>query len=149
MKLKLAAVLSAFALACPAAHGEEAQPSWIAGVADETLSAVDDSTVMLAPMEGRLVLDFAAHGGDSQKTTFAFVSDKMGTVADDDATGGKPDGFFRLTEVGLEIQYDDGNTASLFANVDNGLTMKRRTAGGETVCVSWYPKAHVFSEAER
>jgi len=37
----------------------------------------------------------------------------------------------------------------LFANVADGLTMTRRGAGGESICVSWYPKDHVFSDAER
>ncbi|HWA92478.1 MAG TPA: hypothetical protein VG889_20755 [Rhizomicrobium sp.] len=153
MNLKLAATLAAFVLAGTSVRAEEGAKAdegaaWIAGIADETLTAVDDSTVTLSPMEGRLELDFAAHGGETQKTVFTFMSDRMGSVVSDEA-GGKPNGFFRVTDVGLEIQYDDGNTAALFANVDDGLTMTRRGAGGATVCVSWYPKDHVFSEAER
>lgn len=124
------------------------EPLWLGGVADEPLIAVDDSTLTLSPLEGRLALDFVSHDGESQKTIFAYVSDKLGTVTDDDS-GGKVNGFFRLTDVGLDIQYDDGRTASLFANVANGLTMTRRGSDGGTVCVSWYPKDHVFSEAER
>lgn len=125
-----------------------ADSPWTAGLADEPLVAVDDSTLTLSPMEGRLVLEFVSHGGLAQKTNFVFVSDRMGTVSDDDS-GGKPDGFFRQTDTGLDIQYEDGRTASLFANVADGLTMTRRGANGQTVCVSWYPKDHVFSAAER
>lgn len=141
------AFAAAFALICSTAPSLADSP-WTSGLADETLVAVDDSTVTLSPMEGRLVLEYTSHGGLAQKTVFAFVSDKMGTVSDDDG-GGKPDGFFRQTDVGVDIQYDDGRTASLFANVADGLTMMRHGMGGETVCVSWYPKDHVFSAAEK
>lgn len=147
-------VFVVLALVCAAVPGlaEEAadasDPAWTAGLADEKLVAVDDSTVTLSPMEGRLTLEFVSHSGGTQKTIFSFVSDKMGTVADDDS-GGKITGFFRQTDIGLEIQYEDGRQAALFANVADGLTMTRRGAGGESVCVSWYPKDHVFSAAER
>lgn len=135
---------------CSAAEpaGETSDASWTSSFAEDTLVAVDDSKVTLSPMEGRIVLDYVSHAGATQKTTFSFVSDRMGTVADDDSNG-KAIGFFRQTDVGLEITYEDGRTASLFANVAEGLTMTRRGAGGETVCVSWYPKDHVFSAAEK
>jgi hypothetical protein len=133
-------------LATDAPNGGASQP-WIAGLADEPLTAVDDSAIELSPMEGRVVLTFTPRGGAVQKTDFVFLSDKIGTIADEDV--GKVNGFFRTTDNGFEIQYDDGRTASLFANVDDGLTMTRRGSGGESVCVSWYPKNHAFSEAER
>src|ERR1700754_557458 len=122
----------------PRATGDAGSvPSWIATLADEELVAVDESRDTVSPMEGGFVVQFE-RSGDTQKTTFSRVGDKMGTIADED-TSAKPTGFFRLTEVGVEIQYDDGRAASLFANVDNGLTMTRRGEGGQTVCVSWYP----------
>lgn len=153
MRYTLAAAVAALTFACTAALGDEggSEPGWVAPLADEPLVAVDDSTITLSPLEGRMVLEFAPRGGGMQKTDFVFLSDRIGTVADEDGGGkaGKVSGFFRVTDSGLEIQYDDGRTASLFANVDDGLTMTRRGSGGETVCVSWYPKDHVFSDAER
>jgi hypothetical protein len=108
--------------------------------------AVDESTLTLSEMEGRLMLAFGSKGSELQSTAFTFVSDKMGIVTED---GPKPIGFFRQTDYGLEIQYDDGRSASLFANIADGITMTSRNARGETVCVSWYPENHVFSAAER
>jgi hypothetical protein len=98
-------------------------------------------------MEGRLTLEFVSHSGISQTTVFSFIDDKMGTVSED--SGGKPVGLFRQTDQGLEIQYEDGQSVSLFANVADGLTMVRPGSSGEKICVSWYPKDHVFSVEER
>lgn len=123
-----------------------ADSPWANGLTEEKLVAVDESTLTLSQMEGRLTLAFGAKGSQPQSTSFAFVSDKMGTVTED---GPKPIGFFRQTDYGLEIQYDDGRSASLFANIADGITMTSRNARGETVCVSWYPESHVFSAAER
>ncbi|MBV8977483.1 MAG: hypothetical protein JO261_15260 [Alphaproteobacteria bacterium] len=147
-RFAVAAALSCFVLPVLAETGSDADLAWTAGVSNMELKAVDDSQMTLSPMEGRIVLEFTPRGGTAQKTFFSFMSDKMGTIAEDEGST-RPSGFFRLSDVGLEMQYEDGRTASLFANVAGGLTMTRQGTNGQSVCVSWFPKEHVFSAAER
>jgi hypothetical protein len=125
-----------------------ADSPWLSGVADQELVAVDGSKITLTPMEGRVVLSIVSPAGVETKSTFVFINAKLGTVAEP-GDNGEVSAFFRQTDVGLEIQYDDGRTASLVANVDNGITLTRHTASGETGCMSWYPHGHVFSTEER
>jgi len=99
-------------------------------------------------MEGRLTLAFVSRSGEGQKSYFVYLSDNMGTVADE-GDKAKVSGFFRQTDTGLEIQYGDGRTASLYANSDDGVTVSRKYPGGAVACVSWYPSGHRFSEEER
>src|SRR4029077_8793656 len=88
----------AFALACglaqPAEGGEAAgatpppeSPAWLQPVAGVKLVAVDGSTMTLSPSEGGFALALTASGGASQRSTFAFMSDRLGTISDDADTG--------------------------------------------------------------
>ncbi|MBV9991838.1 MAG: hypothetical protein JOZ72_11150 [Alphaproteobacteria bacterium] len=123
-------------------------PAWLMSVADQDLSSVDGSTLSLSPTEGHLLLSFVSHNGETQKTTFTYLSDSLGTVLDE-GDNAKVSGFFRQTDTGLEIQYGDGRTASLYANSEDGVTVMRKYTSGATACVSWYPSGHHFSEEER
>ena len=142
------AAAGALALVCLTGSAFADPPAWLAGVADQELVAVDGSTLTLSPMEGRLTLAFVSHGGEAQRTDFVYLSDTLGTVTDQ-GDKAKVSGFFRQTDTGLEIQYGDGRSASLFANTADGLTMTRKDASGGSICVSWYPSGHRFSEDER
>jgi len=122
-------------------------PSWLANVSGVKLVAVDGSTLSLAPTEGGLSFALISQNGATQKSSFAFLSDKLGTISDD-ADAGRVTGFFRETENGFEAQFGDGRTESLTANVAGGLTMTIRN-GSDSSCTSWYPPDHVFSAGER
>ena len=87
-------------------------------------------------------------GGVPQKTTFTFMNEKMGTVVEDGSGhGANVTGFFRLTDIGVELHYADGRAETLAASDGGGVTMV--TSGARVSCRSWYPEGHVFSEAEK
>lgn len=141
------------ALACaigPAWSGETesaAGPAWLATISDQTLIAVDGSSLTLAPGRDALALTTVSPAGGAQKKLFVLMSDNLGTVAD----GAEPahiTGFFRVSDSGLEAQFADGHTESLTLNGAGGVTLATHAAGSIT-CVSWYPSGHAFSDAER
>jgi hypothetical protein len=149
----------AFALVCALAQAAEAgeasaantqleSPSWLQPIAGTKLSAVDGSTMTLAPSEGGFALALAAPNGATQRSSFAFMSDRLGTISDD-ADAGHVIGFFRETETGIEAQYADGRTQSLVANAAGGVSFTTRASTGETSCSAWYPATHVFGAAEK
>jgi hypothetical protein len=112
------------------------------------LVAVDGSTITLSPTEGGFALALAAPGGAAQRSSFAFLSDRLGTISDDADTGHVV-GFFRETDTGIEAQYSDGRTQSLVANNAGGISLTQHPAAGAASCVSWYPSDHVFGAAEK
>jgi pilus biogenesis CpaD protein len=141
--------LSALALAILlGAVQTRADSPWLAEFTNQELTAVDGSKLTLTPSEGRVVLTIASPGGTEQKSTFTFLNDRLGTVADE---GDKDDiaAVFRQSDIGFEITYGDGRSASLVANTADGLTLTRRTPSGESGCMSWYPAGHAFSAEER
>jgi hypothetical protein len=161
MKRRLAVLAVAFA-ATPALAGESlpatvpnaAAPNatangseWLSNVSGVKLVAVDGSTLSLSPTEGGLSLALISQNGAAQKSSFAFMSDKLGTISDD-ADAGHVTGFFRETDNGFEAQFADGRTESLVANTAGGLSLTVRN-GAESNCTSWYPPDHVFSATER
>ena len=123
-------------------------PAWLGSMAGEKLVAVDGSTLTLSPSEGGLALTLVAQNGTAQKSSLAFVSDRLGTISDD-ADAGHVTGFFRETDSGLEAQFADGRTESLVANTVGGISITIRSIAGESNCTSWYPSDHVFSANER
>ncbi len=123
-------------------------PAWLSSIASAKLVAVDGSTLTLSPAEGGLSLSLMAPSGAAQKSTLAFVSDKLGTISDDSDIG-HVIGFFRETDTGLEAQFADGRTESLVANAAGGISMTIRTSANESSCMSWYPPDHVFGTAEK
>lgn len=146
----------ALALACAFAHPAEAggapaateSPGWLSPLAGVRLMAVDGSTLTLSSSEGGFALALAAPNGASQHSTFSFVSDKLGTIADD-GDAGHVVGFFRETDSGLEAQFADGRTESLVANGDGGISLMLHAASGEASCFAWYPSGHAFSAGEK
>jgi hypothetical protein len=122
-------------------------PAWLANVSSVKLIAVDGSTLSLTPTEGGLSLALSSQNGSAQKSSFAFISEKLGTIADD-ADPSRITGFFRETDNGFEAQFADGRTESLVANTAGGLSLTTRD-GATSSCTSWYPPDHVFSATER
>jgi hypothetical protein len=144
------------ALACAFAQAAEAGavpaagegPAWLTPVAGVKLIAVDGSTMTLSSSEGGFALGLTTANGGSQRSTFAFVSDKLGTISDD-ADAGHVIGFFRETQFGIEAQFADGRTESVVANDQGGVSLTLRPAAGEASCTAWYPSGHVFGAAEK
>ena len=90
----------------------------------------------------------AAGGSDrrqrARKTTFTFMTDRMGTVVEDSgapSAGSSVTGFFRLTGKGVEIRYSDGRSAMLAASADGGVQMALDGDAGPS-CRAWYPAGH-------
>ena len=123
-------------------------PGWLGSMGGEKLVAVDGSTLTLSPSEGGLAMALISQNGIAQRTSLAFLSDRLGTISDD-ADAGHVSGFFRETDNGLEAQFGDGRTESLVANTAGGISLTIHDAAGMTTCTSWYPADHVFSAAER
>jgi hypothetical protein len=144
MRSVLFAAVSAVFFCSGAAAQDQA---WLAGLTDEQLSAVDGSTLTLSQEEGRLALSIRMRSGAETNSAFNFINENLGTVTDEGDKG--VSALFRRTDIGLEILYGDGRSASLVANTQDGLTLTRRTLGGESGCMSWYPAGHVFSSDER
>lgn len=132
----------------PAANTPPESPAWLQPVAGVKLSAVDGSTLTLAPSEGGFALALTAPNGAAQRSSFAFMSDRLGTISDD-SDAGHVIGFFRETDTGIEAQYADGHSQSLVANNAGGISLTAHAATGEASCVSWYPSDHVFGAAEK
>jgi hypothetical protein len=119
-----------------------------AALAGVRLKGADGSIVALSPIEGGIEMALTPAGGVPQKTTFTFMTEKMGTVVEDGSGhGANVTGFFRLTDTGVELHYADGRAETLTAGAGGGVTAV--TAGGRISCRSWYPEGHVFSEAEK
>jgi len=145
MKSVLFAAVSVF-LACTAAAAQD--QAWLSGLTDEELTAVDGSTLTLSQEEGRLELSIRMRSGSETNSNFNFINENLGTVTDE-GDKGQVSALFRRTDIGLEILYGDGRSASLVANTEDGLTLTRRTPAGESGCMSWYPAGHAFSPDER
>jgi hypothetical protein len=129
----------------PASSGP---PAWLSSVADQKLMAVDGSSITLSPSEGGLSFALVAPDGGSQRSTFAFISDRLGTISDDSDIG-HVIGFFRETDSGFEAQFADGRTETLALNAAGGVSMTTRSATSDSSCTSWYPADHVFAVAEK
>src|SRR5207302_7147247 len=111
------------------------------------LTSIDGSSITLSPADGGLAREIASPSGNIQRTLFAFINDKLGTVADANDIR-KATGVFRRMEGGFEIEYADGSTETLALNPDGGLTQETMSAAS-MACVSWYPQGHNFSVEER
>jgi hypothetical protein len=120
-------------------------------VSGKTLIGVDGSSIALTLIEGGMELQVVPTEGTAKKTTFTFMTDRMGTVVEDSgnpSVGSSVTGFFRLTGKGVEIRYSDGRSAMLSANPDGGVQMALDSDSGQS-CRAWYPPGHTFSDAEK
>ncbi len=121
-----------------------------AALAGAILKGVDGSAVALNPIEGGIEMALTAPGGVPQKTTFTFMTDRLGTVVEDGGHGANVTGFFRLTQTGVELHYADGRAETLSATPEGGVAMVLTAAsGGGASCRNWYPDGHVFSDSEK
>jgi hypothetical protein len=120
-------------------------------VSGKTLIGVDGSSIALTLIEGGMELQVVPADGTAKKTTFTFMTDRMGTVVEDSGSpsaGSSVTGFFRLTGKGVDIRYSDGRSAMLSANPDGGVQMVLDSDAG-AACRAWYPAGHTFSDAEK
>jgi hypothetical protein len=120
-------------------------------VAGKTLTGVDGSSIALNLIEGGMELQVVPAEGTARKTTFTFMTDRMGTVVEDSgapSAGSSVTGFFRLTGKGVEIRYSDGRSAMLAASADGGVQMALDGDAGPS-CRAWYPGGHAFSDSEK
>jgi hypothetical protein len=121
------------------------------GVSGKTLTGVDGSSIALTLIEGGMELQVVPAEGTARKTTFTFMTDRMGTVVEDSgipSAGSSVTGFFRLTSKGVEVRYADGHSAMLSASTDGGVQMMLDGDAGPS-CRAWYPPGHQFSELEK
>ena len=117
----------------------------------KTLTGVDGSSIALTLIEGGMELQVVPADGNARKTTFTFMTDRMGTVVEDSGSpsaGSSVTGFFRLTGKGVEIRYSDGRSAMLSASADGGVQMALDGDAGPS-CRAWYPAGHPFSDSEK
>jgi len=124
------------------------------GVSGKTLIGVDGSSIVLTVIEGGMEMQVVPASGLARKTTFTFMTDRMGTVVDDggsSSAGSSVTGFFRLTGKGVEVRYADGRSAMLSATPDSGVQMMLDGDEGPTgpTCHAWYPTGHQFSDSEK
>jgi len=126
-------------------------PRGFDNISGKILTGVDGSRIALTLIEGGIERQITTAGGSSQKTTFTFMNDRLGTVVEDGgpAAGANVTGFFRVTDNGVEVRYADGRAEMLTASTDGGLLMSLVSAGGDNSCRSWYPDGHIFSEDEK
>jgi hypothetical protein len=120
-------------------------------VSGKTLIGVDGSSIALTLIEGGMEFQVIPIDGTARKTTFTFMTDRMGTVVEDSGSpsvGSSVTGFFRLTGKGVEIRYSDGRSAMLSANPDGGVQLVLDSDSGIS-CRAWYPAGHAFSDAEK
>ena len=121
------------------------------GVSGKTLIGVDGSSIALTLIEGGMELQVVPADGTARKTTFTFMTDRMGTVVEDSGSpsaGSSVTGFFRLTGKGVEMRYADGRSAMLSASPDGGVQMALDGDAGPS-CRAWYPAGHGFSDGEK
>ena len=121
-------------------------PDAFASLSGKALLGVDGSSIALTRIDGGIERQITDAGATPKKTTFTFMTDRMGTVVEDGVT--TVTGFFRLTDAGLEVRYADGRSENLSANGGGGILLTLEAAG-QTSCRNWYPQDHVFSEADK
>lgn len=120
-------------------------------VSGKTLIGVDGSSIALTVIEGGMELQLVPMDGIPKKTTFTYMTERMGTVVEDGASpsaGSSVTGFFRLTGKGVEIRYADGRSTMLSSGPEGGVQMMLDTDSGPS-CHAWYPPGHSFSDVEK
>jgi hypothetical protein len=142
---------AAFLLSCclpqSSAAGAEAQQP-LDALSGQMLSAVDGSTITLQPTEDGMTRVLIAPDGRVERTHFSFLGAKLGVVSD----GHDPNrllGVFREGDGRIQAQFADGHDEVLTASADGGLKMTISADGGARTCMAWYPKGHLFSDAQK
>src|SRR6266446_2176711 len=117
-------------------------------VIDQMLISIDGSIISLTASEGRMAREIVGANGAVQRTSFVFINDRLGTVADA-RDAAHITGVFRASESEIEIQYADGSSEIVLANAAGGISIESRAPSSDAYCTSWYPEGHVFSLDER
>jgi hypothetical protein len=117
-------------------------------VIGKMLISIDGSIISLTASEGRMAREIVGANGAVQRTSFVFINDRLGTVADA-RDAARVTGVFRASESTIEIQYADGSSEIVLANAAGGLSIEARAPSSDAYCTSWYPEGHVFSLEER
>src|SRR5258706_13079331 len=117
-------------------------------VIDQMLISIDGSIISLTASEGRMAREIVGANGAVQRTSFVFINDRLGTVADA-RDAAHITGVFRASESEIEIQYADGSSEIVLANSAGGISIEARAPSSDAYCTSWYPEGHVFSLDER
>jgi len=116
-------------------------------VEGKKLIAVDGSSLALSAIDGGFTREITKADGTSAATTFTFVNERMGTVANMN----DPDhvaGMFKMSDNEIDIDYSDGHS-EVFKPASGGATLALRSPQGDTFCTVWYPEGHIFSDGDR
>ena len=109
------------------------------------LVAIDGATLELGLTNDGFERTLVLPNGNSQQIRFAFANGPVGTVS----YGEKAIGVFRAKASQLDIDYADGTTEAIGEESGGGLSDRAQNADGGTMCTSWYPRGHVFSQSEK
>ncbi len=131
----------------PSAPAPDAANRSLSQIEGRKLIAVDGSSLALAAAEGGFTRDITKVDGTSATTAFAFVNERMGTVASPEDPG-RVTGLFKMTDNEIDIDYSDGRS-EVFKPALGGVTLALRTPEGGNSCTVWYPEGHVFTDRER
>ncbi|HEY5047772.1 MAG TPA: hypothetical protein VII49_07135 [Rhizomicrobium sp.] len=143
-----ATAASAVVAPAPAATDDPLPPhNQFAGAESRRLFAVDGSSIALATSEGGFARTVGTPDGANTTTTFTFVNERMGTVANA-ADPARVTGLFKLADTEIDIDYSDGHSEVLRSGA-GGVTLALHTPDGQSSCMAWYPEGHAFSEAEK
>jgi hypothetical protein len=130
-------------------HNAPAQPALAAlplhGFVGKTLVAVDGSTVDLSQSEGGLTRLVTLPNGVTQQTSFAFMSDRIGTVSNETSAVG----LFRANGDEIDTNYVDGTTEVMKLGAEGGILLTSHGPDGNSACTAWYPEGHAFSQDEK
>ena len=130
------------AMASNASHG-----LGLDDVEGRRLIAVDGSTISLTSSEGGFTRAITKPDGANSTTTFTFVNDRMGTVADANDPS-RVTGLFKMTDSEIDVDYSDGHAEVLRPGA-GGVALALRAPDGSQYCMAWYPQGHQFSAADR
>ena len=144
-----AAILLAGATGVSMAQTVDQQPTdpGFETLVGKKLTAIDGSSIALTAAEGGMAREIVAANGTIQRSYFAFINEKLGTVSDANDVR-KITGVFRRSDTAMEIQYADGSVEKLRLNPGGGLTLETLSPSSRG-CVSWYPEGHQFSVEEK
>jgi hypothetical protein len=134
--------------AAPPKASEAQAAQTLDAVIDKMLISIDGSIISLTASEGRMAREIVGANGAVQRTSFVFINDRLGTVADA-RDAARVTGVFRASESAIEIQYADGSSEIVLANAGGGISIEARAPSSDAYCTSWYPEGHVFSLDER
>jgi hypothetical protein len=135
------------ATSAPAKEPDKASPS-LGAVMGKRFVSIDGSIISLSLADDGLVRQITAANGAIQKTSYTFINDKLGTVADS-ADANKVIAVFRATQTALEIDFADGTSELLTANTFGGISIEATSVSKDAYCTAWYPEGHAFSVDER